>query len=128
MSRKISLVLAMMFALFFSTPSLAQAPPAKVDIVREADATLHHDWFGVYSQGKKVGFMRDAAEKVTENGQTTYRTRTQLQIKVVALGEKGVLKHEQVLEFAGKAPFALLRGELLSDDGNSTRRITLVAK
>jgi hypothetical protein len=95
---------------------------------KEAAAALHNDWFGVYCQNKKCGFYHDLAERRTENGQTFYCTRSQLRVKLLALGQKGEIKVDESFDFAGQAPFALLRGELRFDDGHSTKYVQLVAK
>jgi hypothetical protein len=113
---------------------LAGAAPARPEVTRyaitaeQADAALHQDWYGVYLRSKKCGFMRDAFQRVTEKGQTFYRTHKQAQLKVLSLGQKGEIRLEQTFDFAGQAPFILLRGEELLGDGRSTKLTRLAAR
>jgi hypothetical protein len=96
--------------------------------VKDIEAAQHNDWFGIYYQKKKVGFMNDAFERRTEKGQTYYRVRTQSQLKLLTYGRKGEIKEEQLLDFADRPPFALQRAEYVVDDGNSRRHVKLVAQ
>jgi hypothetical protein len=130
MYRKSLPLFGLVFALLVPSAA-AQAPPEakRLDVtVKDVDATLENSWFGIYAHGKKIGFQNVAVEKVTEKGQTFYRTHERVRLKLVALGTKGELNFEQSLVFAGQAPFALLSGEYMIDDGNSRKRISLVAK
>ncbi|HYV39802.1 MAG TPA: transglutaminase-like domain-containing protein [Gemmataceae bacterium] len=123
-----------LFGLLFVmvAPFVAAAQPApnakRFDVVvKDVDATLHEDWFGIYQQGKKIGCSQDVAEKVTEKGQTFYRIRKLTQVKVVVLGQKSVFTQVETLDFAAQAPFALLRGEQVIDTGDRKIVIRLTA-
>jgi hypothetical protein len=124
---------ALAFALCFPVlGAQAPQPPAAAErlplTAQQADALLGHEWSGVYFQGKKIGFLHEAREKLTENGRTFYRVRVESQVKLVVLGQKGEIRQVQRLDFDSQPPFALVGGESLKDDGKRKQRVTLTAK
>ncbi|MFO0969028.1 MAG: hypothetical protein U0793_26035 [Gemmataceae bacterium] len=130
MHRKILTVIVLILVWLVPAAAARAADETKrLDVgVKEADASLHDSWFGMYSHEQKIGFLHEAVDKVTEDGRTFYRKRAQAQIKLMALGEKGEINIDSSLYFAARPPFALLSGEHISDDGASKKRVSLVAR
>jgi hypothetical protein len=127
MKRKCLIVFGLVVALFLTSAQALAAPEAqRLDVTgQHIESVLHNDWFGIYAENQKIGFMQDAFEKVTNKGKTIYRVSLQAQMKLVALGEKGEVKIEQRLDFDSRAPFAMVGGVLSADDGRSIKRISV---
>jgi hypothetical protein len=123
----LGLGLVLLFPLMAATQSPPQARRCEVT-VKDVDATLHEDWFGIYMQDKRIGFLQDVAEKVTEKGQTFYRIRKLSHGKLLVLGQKSEINQQETLDFAAQPPFRLLRGEQVTDDGKNKKVIRLVAR
>jgi len=116
--------------LFWSAPTaLAQPEPTRLDLnVQEIDKALENEWFGLYMEGKKIGYLNSTRAKVTENGKTVYRETTLMNMKLLSAFQKSELKVEQTMDFDNAAPFRLLRGSFVHSDGKISQRITLTAK
>ena len=80
MQRKILALFAVVFTWLVSTGGAHASLDAKrFDVsVKEADASLHDSWFGLYAHDKKIGFFHEAIDKVAVEGETFYRKRLRM--------------------------------------------------
>jgi protein-glutamine gamma-glutamyltransferase len=105
-----------------ASPALAQAP-TRPD-VQASDITPMSDWYGLYLQGKKIGYfhiVRDKKEDVV-------RESFSLVMRLVSFGKKVEMTMEQTLRFDAKPPHALLGGEFTQSDGMTRQKISLARK
>lgn len=80
---------------------------------KELEASLRTDWYGVYLQGKKIGYFRSTREKVDSG----IRESIDLKLKLLSFGQKAEMNIAQALVFEPKAPFRLLKGEYRESAG-----------
>jgi hypothetical protein len=130
MNRNRLILLALVLAGFvFPAPAaLAQAQPMpqRLDVtVKDADASLENDWFGIYFQNKKIGFFNNGRSKMTENGVTFYREKMLMIMKLQSFGQKTELKIEQIMDFQAQPPFRLTRVDFHHHDEKIKQRIQL---
>jgi protein-glutamine gamma-glutamyltransferase len=126
------LFFAFVLTALFLVPLTAHAGERKavrLDVsVKEADASLNSEWFGVYMEGKKIGWINTSRAKLTEGGKTFYREKTALSMKLTSMGIKVESTKEEVQDFEATPPFRLLRAEFKETDGAVSQKITLTAK
>ena len=123
----------LLLASLFFVPRSASADdpkPVRLDVtVKEADASLDTEWFGIYMENKKIGYFSVSRSKVTAaGGRTFYREKSTFSMKLQSMGQKTELKTDQVQDFDSKPPFRLLRAEYQHVDDNVTKKIMLAAK
>ncbi|MBI3407295.1 MAG: lasso peptide biosynthesis protein [Planctomycetes bacterium] len=105
----------------------ARSPAQEVQFERpkleakEIEASFGVDWYGVYLDGTKVGFMRAGLNK----GDNRYVESMAMTLKLVSNEQKVEVNFAQTLRFDNKAPYMLLDGELQIKAGGSTQKITL---
>lgn len=87
----------------------------------DIEAGFRADWFGMYLQGKKIGWFRTSRDK-TDDG---IRESFAMQMKIVSFGQKAEMNLEQHLVFDAKEPYALRRGEFKQADANTKLQLTL---
>jgi hypothetical protein len=113
-------------------PGQAQAgdpKPVRLDVtVKEADASLDSEWFGIYVKGTKIGYFNALREKVTENGQTFYREKSVMSMKLKSFDQLTELTTVQVTDFDAKPPFRMLRTDYSHVDDKTKVKITLAPK
>jgi hypothetical protein len=127
MNRKRLVLAGIVFLLLVSTAGAQQQPatPRPDLTVKDVDAALHNDWFGQFSQKKRIGYHNMALEKINENGQTYYRARELMAQKLNISGKHVVYKEEQFFDFDSTPPFRLVRAELHFDDGQVKQQLKL---
>jgi hypothetical protein len=124
------LLLLLLAGLFLPFAARADEPKAvRLDVtVKDADESLDTEWFGIYLEGKKIGYFTVSREKVTKDGKTFYREKSHISMKLQSFGQKTEIKTDQAMEFDAKPPFRLLRADYFHVDDKITEKITLVAK
>lgn len=102
------------------------APLAAQDFYRpqldakEIDATLESEWFGLYLQGKKIGYFQSARAK---EGDTIVDSFA-MNMKLVSFGQKVEMKITQRIVFENKAPYRMMQASLDQFDG-AAKKITV---
>ena len=131
------LLLTTLFFLPRSAPA-DDPKPVRLDVtVKEADASLDTEWFGIYMEDKnkedkkdfkKIGYFMASRTKVKDGDQTFYREKAIFSMKLVSFGQKSELKTDQVIDFDSTPPFRMLRAEYQHTDDKVSQKITLVRK
>ena len=104
-------------------------PPVRLDItVKDIDDSLENEWFGLYFEGKKIGYINSSRAKATEDGKTVYREKLLMSMKLVSFMQKTEIKIEQTYVFDSKPPFRLLKCDYRHVDDKVTETIKLVHK
>jgi hypothetical protein len=107
----------------------AQPTPQRLDVtVKDADDSFENEWFGVYFQNKKIGYYNTVRTKVTEKGETFYRERMFMVMKLQSFGQKSELTIDQSIDFDPKPPFRMLRADYLHTDEKIKQRIQLTGE
>ncbi len=87
--------------------------------VKDIDATLRTDWYGLYHEGRKIGYVSTTRERVGEH----VVDKVSVTIKLVSFGKKAELSMKQSQTFEGAPPYRLLQGSFLQSDGTTTKKI-----
>jgi len=126
MPRCIFSLLALLAFVLPAPPQLhADVTPALPALTTaEVDASLTTDWYGLYLQGKKIGFLRTARARDEASGEI--REAMLMKMKLTSFGQRVEVDFQQKLDFEGKPPFRLLRGEQTMNDGNSKKSTLLL--
>ena len=95
---------------------------------KNVDDSLDSEWFGIYFQGKKIGYVHSTRKKMEDAGQTFYRDKTLMTMKLQSFGQKSEMKIEQAFDFETKPPFRLIRADYLNSDGKLKEHKKLTAK
>lgn len=90
-------------------PALTRLEPTEAEL----NASLRTDWYGVYLQGKKIGYFRASRER-TDQG---IRDSILLHMKLLSFGQKAEMNLSQSLLFDAKAPYSLAKAEFREDAG-----------
>jgi protein-glutamine gamma-glutamyltransferase len=134
-----ALAISFLFGVF--SPALAQAPegqtpaaqtpaaqtPAKTPTrpdLDPADITPLSDWYGLYLQGKKMGYFHIVREKKNEVVHEGFT----LVMRLVSFNKKVEMTMAQTLRFSAKPPFKLLGGDFTQKDGMTTLKLKLEGK
>jgi len=117
-------------ALLFPQAARSDQPKAERLVVtaKDADESLDSEWFGIYFQNKKIGYFNASRAKVSENGQTFYREKLLMSLKVQSFGQKSEMIIDQTFDFEGKPPFRLVRADYLHTDDKLRIKHDLIAK
>lgn len=114
----------LLFGLIPPTVVRADGPPDK--LYRPAcgpkDVETRTDWYGVYLGKTKIGYVKMARDRLPDGA---IRETQEMRMKLVSFGQKAELSNTQTTVFAAQAPYPLLRGELLQDDGKVKQRTTV---
>ena len=98
-----------------------QQPFARLPITeKEIDASLRVEWYGVYLQGKKIGYMNTRRERVTDGVQDS----VYMLLKLKSFNKTSEMSIKQTTVFASKAPYELIRGEMIDATGPAVGRFT----
>ena len=99
--------------LLAATPLLFADPPPPVRLpitVKDIDESLESEWFGLYFQGKKIGYINSSRAKVADGGKTLYRERLLMSMKLQSFNQKAEIKIKMTDEsgkpFSGSRPRA----------------------
>jgi len=87
---------------------------------KDIEPTLRTDWYGMYNDGKKIGYFKASREKKDDTIVESIFTS----MKLVSMGKKSELKITQSVTFANKAPYKMLLGTFHQDDGMIQVKIT----
>lgn len=124
MTRRITVVLGCLIVLFFVERLVAQEQPTRYKLdAKDIEESLGTEWFGVYFQGKKIGYFRSARER----SDAGYVETLLMTMKLVSFGQKVEIQVTQTLEYENKAPFRLRRAESVQKDGKVNQTIQLLA-
>jgi hypothetical protein len=82
------------------------APPTLA--AKDIDSLLGTDWYGLYLQGKKIGYFRNARER---SGDFVREVET-FSMKLSSFGQKSEIVIEQSATYEGKAPYRMVRAEM----------------
>ena len=133
MSRTPRLTLAALAALLF-LPALraddvpAQKPTRLPLTPRDLKESLGTHWYGVYFQDRKIGFHTSTLKRTGEGDDARLVETSRMSMKMTSLKQKAELTSSQRVEFAGRAPYKLLRAEATHSDGKTTQTIRCVAR
>jgi hypothetical protein len=98
----------------FVSPAGAQQAFTRLEpTAKELDAAMRADWYGVYLQGKKIGYFKTARER-TDAG---IRESVLMHMKLFSFGQKAEMSISQALLFEPKPPYALVKAEYKEDAG-----------
>jgi hypothetical protein len=86
----------------------------------DIESFLHSDWYGLYFNGKKSGYIMRGYEKVDGN----IVEKQDLSFKVTTLNKQAEMKGGQALTFEGKPPYRLMSGVFRLEDGANTVVVT----
>jgi hypothetical protein len=102
----------------------ADAPRPTLE-AKDIESQLRTDWFGLYLQGKKIGYVRTSLER---SGDYVLDTES-LNLKLSSFGKKSDISINQVITFDGKAPYGMVKAELIeSNDASKSDKTLLVRK
>jgi hypothetical protein len=103
--------------------------PVRLDFTaKEVDDSCDNEWFGIYFQGKKIGYFNTTRAKVTEDGKTYYRETLVMNMKLQSFNQKSELKVNQVYWFEAKPPYRLMKADYSHVDDKVTETFKLVHK
>src|SRR5690242_13763505 len=107
-----------------------EAAPRPAITTADIDALLESDWFGVYFQGKKIGYLHTTRIKAGQGDDAVYRETLLMTMKLTSFGQKAEITFRQVLDFDRQPPFALRRAEAEENDprGKQIFKLTRTAK
>ena len=109
MSRRVSVVVCLLFGLLLSFAPAGRGqevlfrPKLKAS---DIEAGLRTYWYGVYVQGKKIGYIKSGRAR-TDEGIVESFLMTQ---KLVSFGQKTEITMNQTFVFEAKEPYRLVRG------------------
>jgi hypothetical protein len=117
-------------SLLWSSPARSDEPKAqRLEVTaKDIDQSLETEWFGIYFQGKKIGYSNNSRAKVVVNGATFYREKTLLAMKLQSFGKKTEMTMDQSFDFEAAAPYRLVRADYVHTDGKLRVQHELVAK
>lgn len=90
----------------------------------EMKESLRTDWYGVYLQGKKIGYFK-ATREMVPGEEPVVAESIYLHLKLASFGQKINMTIAQSLRFSGKAPYELLGGTFKEDAGALVREFEL---
>src|SRR4051794_36236841 len=76
---------------------------------KDLEALLYTDWFGLYLKDKKIGYFRTTRDRDGDN----LRESSTFSMKLASFGQKTEVLINQSMTFEGKAPYRLLRAEMV---------------
>lgn len=122
MLRLVTLAAVLGFLVGWSSPAYAQA--AERDGIDVKTLEPETEWYGLYLNGKKMGYCRTARDRVDGNVRDSFT----LVMKLVSFGQKAELTLNQSMVFEAKAPYRLLHGDFHQHDGKAPVKIRLKRK
>jgi hypothetical protein len=128
MKRKLCLVLIAGFSLGAVGASLlpAQETAKRLPLsAKDIDASLQTDWYGVYLQGKKMGYAQVSRQRIGAGDEAAIRDSLSLTLKLVLLGKKADLKISQSLDYDARAPYRLRGGDYWERDEETSQKVKL---
>ena len=87
----------------------------------DIEPTLRSDWFGLYHDGKKIGFYNFTRSRDGEN----VVERFTMTLKLLSFGKKAEMNISQSMTFEGKPPFRLLSGQYDEAAGGNKQTISI---
>ena len=75
---------------------------------KDIESLLRTDWFGIYLQGKKIGYFRSDYDR---NGDF-FRESADFRMKLASFGQKSEMIIKETASFENKPPFRLMRAEM----------------
>src|SRR6266704_1045995 len=96
------------------------APPT----LTAKDLEPQTDWYGLYLNSKKMGYCRIGRDRVDGAIHESFT----LVMKLVSFGQKSDMTMTQTMVFEAKAPYRLLRGDYVQNDGRVMVKIKLQRK
>lgn len=109
-------------------PATEARPDERVPSVKELDSILGESWYGLYVQGKKIGFMHVLTAKKGTAELPTYVTSTVTEMKILASGTKATMRSVGRSVFSGKAPYPLLAQSKVSTARGQERSVVATRK
>jgi hypothetical protein len=126
MSRKLLCLFALLACLFLVPIPLVRSgddKPARLPVeAKDLKESLHAEWYGVYLQGKKIGYFNTRREQIGKDPSAGYRESFAGTLKLASFGQKTEVVLRQSLEFDGKPPYALRGGEASQSDGSTGKK------
>lgn len=123
------LIVFLLFLFLVQTPAglRAQKTVERLPInEKDIEASLGTEWFGLYLNGKKIGYFSTTRERLGKEPGGTVRDSFTMHMKIATMGLKAEMNLKESREFEGKAPYAFLGGKSVMADGRVTQTTTVV--
>jgi hypothetical protein len=116
-----SLAIVFLILGFISPLDAQQAFTRLEPTAKELDASLRTDWYGVYLQGKKIGYLKMARDRVDPG----IREVLLMHMKLTSFGQKADMVISQSMIYEAKPPYALTKAEYKEESGPTANKFTL---
>jgi hypothetical protein len=103
----------------------AEKPVRLVPEVKDIESSLGTDWYGVYLQGKKVGFFKSTRARTGKDADALYVESIQLHMKLQSFGQKTQTEIRQITRFDTKPPYAMVSAEATEISGANKQHYVL---
>ncbi len=101
----------------------APAPATlRLDVPPEAFEGDREEWYGIYAEDNKLGYLRLQIRYETEP-ERRFLVENEMHLKVITLGEKRQVRSVETMTFEGAPPYALQSGTSVVDQGPYRQQI-----
>jgi hypothetical protein len=97
-------------------PGLAQEGPVRFPISPEAIQVPKKLWYGVYSQGRKIGYAQSSLVREDSPIASRYVLEQAMTVKITAMGQKREIVSTDSFYFETKPPYSLIYAKHLEKD------------
>ena len=109
--------------------SHAQDKTDRLPLTREViEDSLRTDWYGIYLGDKKIGYAKTQMVPHKVGTTLTYKVISDMKAKVKSMGVLFEMDLQETMEFAGTAPYGLIRGYEKQVMGPSRQEVTISKK
>lgn len=122
MPRRLFLLLALLSILLVPASPLVRAgekPTTPVLSPADIDASMGVDWYGLYLQGKKIGWLKSSRARDQASGE--FVEAMHMKMKLTSFGQRIEVDFQQNVRFASTPPYRMITGEQIQNDGNSKK-------
>lgn len=105
--------------------SFAKEAPFRLAITPQEIRTPQTNWYGVYLQGKKVGYAKFALTRSDNSKDPHYVLEQKMNMKIISMGEKREIVSTDFFRFDNKPPYALHYARHLDVDGFHKRTVEI---
>jgi hypothetical protein len=126
MTRKFFCVCFCLLALLPAPPSRAGEKPTRLSLeAKDVEEALGVGWYGIYFQGKKIGWFMSSTEREGTGPDSPVVSRLEMVMKLTSFGQKAEMRMTQRMVFESKAPYRLLTAESVEIDDKSKQTVRL---
>jgi hypothetical protein len=119
-----SLAALLPVATIAAEPRPSEAATLRLDVPAEAFEHDRQDWYGIYADDNKLGYLR-LSIRFDEVGEPRFVVENEMHLKVVTMGQKRQIRSVETLAFEGAAPFRLVAGRSVIDQGPYRQEVDL---